>query len=104
MHNARTHKASKRVEANRVASRYFYTQKQRYIGAYRTDVCTSGVAQLRDHLVAESSHMPCPRVQSEHVTSVSEELHDTNQYQHKRGREPDKKWRHNLTQHETVHG
>ena len=58
-------------------------------GAYRADVITGIVAQLSDHLAAESGHMPCSCVQCEHATSVSEKLHDTKQYQHKRQREPD---------------
>ncbi len=66
--------------------------KQMLTGAYRADVCTSSVTQLRDHLSAESGHMPCSCVQGVHATSVSEKLHDTTQYQHKRQREPDQKW------------
>lgn len=45
------------------------------VGAHRADVGASGVAQLRNHLVAEGGDMPGPCVQTVHVASVSEELH-----------------------------
>ncbi len=106
MHNARTCCDTQTKQAKKVGhkemlhTKLLYTKQ--YMRAYRADVCTRVVAQLRDHLVAESGHMPCSRVQSVHATSVSEKLHDTKQYQHKRRREPDQKWRHNLTQHEPL--
>ena len=66
------------------------------VGAYRADVCTRGVAQLRNHLVAEGSYMPGPRVQTVHVAFVSEELHSRKKPSADQGRprRPEKRQRH----------